>query len=204
MTCFQRGILGAVIAFGGLLTLSVTAGALTPKPNEKAKLKACEAQLCGVILNKGPADGAISCDISKTWEKSKIVDGVKEKKISWTFGDARCGLPLKLQNATVVSALTKPAHDLVFDAHQISCQIERSEGVTDVKIEMAPKISFKDGKAHKAWLNVKKIEAPTVIKGAIWTVSKLEDNLGLFHGQIIDEINEFMHKKCAKRYKNKK
>lgn len=181
-------------------TLATSALALTPAADEKDKLKACEQNICSLILKKGPAAGNLSCNLSKTWEKSKIVNGVKEKKISWTFGDARCGVDLKISNGDVVSALSKPTHDLVFAPHDVKCQIERTEGITDVNITMAPKISFKDGKATKAWLNVSKIDAPTMIKGAIWTVTKLEDNFGLFHSQMISEINEFVHEKCAKRY----
>lgn len=200
MTCFPRVVRAGSAVLACLLMVS-SAQAISPKPDEKEKLKACEAQICGVILNKGPAEGTLAYDLWKTWEKSSIVDGVKEKKISWTFGDAQCGVALSLPNATIVSALTQSTHELKFAPHQVSCVIERSEGMTDVKIEMAPKISFRDGKAYKAWLNVTKIDAPTMIKGAIWTVTKLEDNFGLFHSQMIKEINKFMHRKCAKRYK---
>ena len=181
-------------------TFATSALALTPVADEKEKLKACERDLCTLVLKKGPAAGDLSCKLSKTWEKSKIVNGVKEKKISWTFGDARCGVDLKVSHADIVAALTKPSHDFKFAPHTVSCQIERSDGVTEVKITMAPRISFKGGKASKAWLNVSKIDAPTMIKGAIWTVTKLEDNFGLFHNQMVSEINEFLHEKCAKRY----
>lgn len=204
MKCFQSTLVGGGFAVAATmmsaLVLATSASALTPAPDEKEKLKACEQKLCSVILKKEPATGDLACSISKTWEKSKIVNGVKEKKISWTFGDARCGVDLKVANADIVAALTKPTYELKLAPHTISCLVERSEGQTDVKITMAPKIAFKDGKSQKAWLNVSKIDAPTFIKGAIWTVTKIEDNFGLFHSQMISEINEFIGTKCAKRY----
>jgi hypothetical protein len=201
MTCLPQALLGGATAFAVFVLAVPGAQALSPKPDETEKLKACEAQLCGVILNKGPTAGNLSCDLTKTWEKSRIVDGVKEKKISWTFGDAQCSVALSVPNDTIVAALTKPAHDLDIASHSVTCQIERAEEVTEVKIEMAPKIAFKEGKAHKAWLNVKQIDAPTVLKGAIWTVTKLEDNFGLFHSSMIKEINRFVHNKCERRHK---
>lgn len=191
------------LSVAALAALPSAANALKAGDDEKANLKACEARLCATILDKAPKTGTLACDLKKTWEKSKIVDGVKEKRISWTFGDAQCGVSLKLANDKIVSALTEASYELEFDPHQVSCKIERTDSVTDVQMTLKPKIAFKDGKAEKAWLNVSKIEAPTMIKGAIWTVSRLEDNFGLFHGQMISEINEFMHEKCAKRYRKK-
>ena len=77
-----------------------------------------------------------------------------------------------------------------------------TDKINDVSINMAPKMSFKGGKVDKIWLNVSEIEAPTLIKGAIWTVTKLEQNVGLFHSDMVEETNKFLHQKCAKRYPN--
>jgi len=203
MRAIQAAIWSTVGTAAGAMLFTAAALALSPAKDEKAKLKACEAQLCGLILKKAPSEGTLACKLTKTWEKSSIVNGVKEKKISWTFGDAQCGVDLKVGNDAVVAAMTKPTYEFKLAPHVIACVVERDKGVTEVKISMAPKITFKDGKAQKAWLNISKIEAPTIIKGAIWTVSKLEDNVGLFHGQLIKEVNGFIHKKCAKRYKPK-
>ena len=174
--------------------------ALEIPADEKAKLKACEKQLCMIILKRETGGPDLSCDIGRTWEKSKIINGVKEKRISWTFGDARCAVNVKMPRSGIIDALTKPSYELALDKHTINGQVERTDGVDAVKIDMAPKMSFKSGKAEKAWLNVSKIEAPTLIKGALWTVTTIEDNFGLFHGEMIGEINKFIHKKCAKRH----
>ncbi len=198
LNCFLRG--AGVIAVATALVLAGPAAALDTPADEKDKLQACEKQLCGIILKKEASGADLSCDIGRTWEKSKIINGVKQKQISWTFGDARCTVDVKMSRAGIIEALTKPAHDLTLDNHTVKCQIERSEGITDVSLDMAPKMSFKAGKVEKIWLNVSKIEAPTIIKGALWTVSKLEQNVGLFHSEMVEETNEFIHQKCAKRY----
>ncbi len=196
----ECGVVGFGAVFLALTLLAAPAAALDTPPDEKKKLKACEKKLCSIILKKDAGGGDLSCDIGRTWEKSKIVKGVKQKKISWTFGDARCTVDVKMKRAAIIAALTKPEHEFSLDKHTIKCLIERSEGVTNVSLDMAPKMSFKAGKVEKIWLNVSNIEAPTIIKGALWTVSQLEQNIGVFHGEMVDETNEFIHEKCAKRY----
>ena len=188
---------GAILAGGWITTAAV---ALEVPADEKAKLKACEKQICTIILKKKTSGSDLSCDIGRTWQKSKIVKGVKEKNISWTFGDARCTVKVSMRRQGIIDALTKPAYDLQLTKHKVRCEVERTDEVNKIDLEMAPKMSFKNGKVEKAWLNVSNIEAPTIIKGALWTVAKLEENVGLFHGEMVSEVNEFIHEKCAKRH----
>jgi hypothetical protein len=63
---------------------------------------------------------------------------------------------------------------------------------------MSPKVTFKGGQAVTAILGVKEIEAPSVVKGAIWTAAALEDNVGIFHTDILKGINDFIGPKCTK------
>lgn len=197
---FDKAVSTAILATIAAVTAAGSAIALEAIPDEKEKLKACEKSICTMILTKDATGDDLTCAISKTWAKDKISKGAKEKSIDWGFGDARCSLGLEVERATIVKSLTEKTHDLVMPEHTVKCEIERGEEVTPINVALAPKVTFKDGKAHKAWLNIGKIEAPAVVKGAIWTAAKLEDNFGLFHGDIIEEINDFVHKECAKRY----
>ena len=193
----------AALAAALALCSVAPAGALEPVADEKERLKACEKSFCEMVISKS-GSGDLACGISKTWTKSKIKEGVEKKKIDWSLGDARCGIDLSLKRDTVVEALTKPTHTVQFTPQTIKCEVEREKEVTPIKITLAPKIDFKEGKAVKAWLGISDIDAPAVIKSAIWTAAKLEDTVGLFHGDMIEEINEFMHKKCPKWYGEKK
>lgn len=193
----------AALAASISLATMAPATALEPVPDEKDRLKACEKSFCEMVLSKAQGSD-LACGISKTWTKSKIKEGVEKKKIDWSLGDARCGIDLSLKREAVLSALTKPTHTVQFTPQTVKCEVEREKEITPIKITLAPKIDFKDGKAVKAWLGISDIDAPAVIKGAIWTAAKLEDTVGLFHGDMIEEINEFMHKKCPKWYGEKK
>ena len=84
-------------------------------------------------------------------------------------------------------------------AQTVRCEVERDKEVVPIMVSLSPKIQFKDGRAVKAWLGIENIEAPAVLKGAIWTVAQLEDTFGVFHGDLIKEINKFVHERCARR-----
>ena len=172
--------------------------ALEEAANEKDLLKACEKQLCEIVAKKPSSGPDLACSLSKTWNKTTIKDGVEKKKLSWGFGDARCTIDVSAKREAIVDAVAKPEQAFEFTPHTIKCQIEREKEVTNIAVTLAPKITFKDGKALKAWLNLKEIEAPTVIRGAIWTVAQAEDYFGLFHSDMISEINELVGQKCPK------
>lgn len=196
---------GLTMFFGAGLAISAglaiaPARALEDKPGEKDALRACEQKLCEVVLKKEAAGGDIACEVGKTWAQNKLKEGSEKRKLSWAFGDARCGVNFTLPRETMLSALSKPAHTLEFKPETAKCEIEREKEVTTVSVTLQPKITFKDGKADKVWLNVTTIDAPTVIKGAIWTAAQVEDTFGVFHAELIGEINELVHEKCAKKY----
>jgi hypothetical protein len=180
--------------------LSSTPGlALEEPPNELPALKACEKRLCTMVLEKKPIGDDLKCDIQKTWAKSSL-EGGKDKGVSWGFGDARCKVDLKLERKDIVAALTKPKHTVRIPAHQVNCVIEREGELKPVTAKLAPKLTFKDGKADKVWINLESIEGPDDVKSTIWTAAQLEDTLGLFHRPMIRSINKFLHRQCARRY----
>jgi hypothetical protein len=194
------GFAAAMLAGGtaGMMIGSVPVNALDQPASEKEALKACEQRLCDIIVNKQPAGDDLSCALSKTWAQAKIKDGIEKRRLSWTFGDARCSVELSAKRDLVLGAVTKPEHALELPQHTVKCEVERDKEVTPINISLAPKITFKDGKAQKAWLNLKSIEGPAVVRGAIWTAAQIEDNFGLFHSDLIAEINEFIEHKCPK------
>ena len=180
-----------VLAAGAVLALDEPA-------NEREALKACEKKMCEIVVKKEATGADFACTLSKTWNRSKIQEGIEKKRLTWGFGDARCTIDVSAKRETILAAVSKAEHSVEFAPQTVKCQVERDKEVTEVSVTLAPKITFKNGKAEKAWLNVKDIQAPTIIKGAIWTAAQIEDNFGLFHGDMIAEINEFIGQKCPK------
>lgn len=187
----------------GLAAATAAAQALTPSPDEKAKLKACEQRLCGIINARKSSAETLDCNLDKTWDRTKIKKGAGTKALKWGFGDARCQLAVDIPQRMIVSALTAKKYSLKLAPQTVDCEVEMKEGVKPVKVTLAPKISFKDGKAYKAWLNVKDVNGPGSIKGLIVTTAKLEDSIGIFHSTIIKSINKFVHEQCPKKYSQK-
>lgn len=194
-TGFLCGIaLYSLIGFG----LVGPAAALEEHKDEKDKLKACEVTLCTLVTKKAPAGGDMACHLSKTWAKDKIKAGSASGHVSWGFGDARCTVELKLPRTAVIDSLKTGDATLQFPEHVVSCEIEREREVTHVKLKLAPKVVFRDGKAITAWVNLKEVDGPTTMKGLAFTAAKLEDRLGVFHKSLIGAINHQLHDKCPK------
>lgn len=173
------------------------------KEAEAAAIKACEKSLCTVAVKKSAADGDVKCDLKKTWTKADIAKSVEKKHLSWSFGDARCSVPLVVPGQLLVDALTKPAQTLALPSQTAHCEVDSTkegEKAAVVNVDLAPSFEFKDGKVVKAKINIGKIEAPAAVKGAIWTAAKAEDYFGLFEGQMLEGLNKLLGESCPKHY----
>ena len=66
----------------------------------------------------------------------------------------------------------------------------------EIKFSFAPKVQFEGGKAVKAQLNWGKIEAPTLIKTAMWTATATDNTFNVLQSTIVEDINDFVSNKC--------
>jgi len=197
-TCAARLWAALTLAFVAAGSMAAGALAFEEDKGEKDRLEACERELCGILV-KRDAGGDYKCAVQKTWAGSNIKQGVEEKKLSWSMGDARCTVDVVAKRQDMLDALTKPAFELKMATHTLKCDIEREKEVVQITVAMAPKFQFKDGKAVKAWLGIGEIKGPAVVKGAIWTVAQLEDTFGIVHADLLREVNRFVHDRCPKR-----
>jgi hypothetical protein len=188
----------AGLALAAIGSMAGSAWALEEDKDEKAKLEACEKDLCSILVKREPG-ADLQCGLQKTWAGAKIKEGVEQKKLTWGFGDVRCSVDVVAKRQDMIDALTKPEYEYKFPAQTVRCDIERDKEVMKVSVALAPKFQFKDGKAVKAWLGVSTIEAPTVVKGAIWTAAQLEDTFGIVHSDLLREINKFVYERCPKK-----
>jgi hypothetical protein len=172
------------------------ASALDEKKDEKEKLKLCERRMCDMVVKKTPATGDLSCALSKTWASKAIKEGAEGTVAAWEYGDARCTVELKLPRSLIIEALAGPKVKLEMPRHEVICEVERDKQADPVRIELAPKIEFKDGRARKIWVNVKKVEGPASIKALVHMVAKVEDTVGLFQKRMLKAANKFIQEKC--------
>lgn len=185
------------------LTALSPALALDPREAEAELLTSCEEKLCRQILDKSPPKGMLRCDLGKTWGGEDLNKGAQTKSMSWGFGDAQCSVDLKVNRQDILKALTEPKYEFSVNPHEVACTVETSEGTKPLKASLAPKIKFEGGKAKKVWIKLKDIDGPEPLSSFVWTTAKLEDSIGIFHSEMIKQINKFIYQKCERRYGRK-
>ncbi len=197
MISFGYKMYAAVLAFAVSLCLAGTVA--TADETEKERLRKCEIDICRMIVEKKKEGDDLACDLSKTWAKEDIAEEAKEKKLPWELGDARCAVKLNVSRNDIVSAVTDAAYTLKVPEQGVDCEVEQGGTKHPIKLTLAPQIKFKNGEAVEASLGVGNIEAPAVVKGVIWSAAKMEEFFGIFHSDLLKEINSFVSKKCPKR-----
>jgi len=98
--------------------------------------------------------------------------------------------------AALVKSMTLPEFEAKFDQHDIRCELEGETEKFEVKLQIQPKVTFKEGKAVKASLNWGKIEAPKLAKTALWSATAADNSFGVLQSTIVEDINDFIQTKC--------
>lgn len=163
---------------------------------EKAGRQACKVELCRAFRTKD-ATGDIACHVVKSWRKEQLVKLVAKLKVSWPYDGAHCFTDLSIRHDDLVRAMSEPKAEIDFVKHRVTCSIAGGQkGSTQFSFELAPKVTFENGKAVKAKANWGKVEAPTLIKSAIWTATAADNTVNILSGTIVDEVNTFISKRC--------
>lgn len=198
---------GIMLAAAALLPLPSAAQAPTGKDGKSIELtpeevaereqrKACKVAICAAFHNRKPGDD-VTCNVLKTWRKEQLDAMVSKAKVSWPWGSVRCTADLKLKRAELAKAMTEPKVDLNLDKHTVACVVDRDkEAPAEIKFDFSPKVQFENGKAVKASLNWGTVEAPTLVKGAIWTATATDNTFNVLQANVVEDINDFITTKC--------
>jgi hypothetical protein len=200
----QRGPVGRrlaaaiVLAFvaGGVLD-DQAALALEEQKGETAALEACDRRLCGILVGKNPQGPDLRCALTKTWAKSAIKEA-DSQHVSWGFGDARCSMDIKISRASLVEAVTDKKTTFRPGRLTANCLVEQDGRLEKVTAIVSPKIEFRDGNADKVWIRLKSIDGPTSVKLTVQTAAQLADTFGVFHRQMLKNINRYIGRHCPK------
>jgi hypothetical protein len=164
---------------------------------EREGRKECKLAICAALHNRKPGGGDISCSVLKTWRKEQIVKVVEKAKVSWPWGRIRCTSDIKLRRADLIRVLAEPKLEATLDKHQVNCEVEREhEAPATIRVDLSPKVTFEGGKAVKAQLNWGQIEAPALVKGAMWTATATDNTFNVLQSTLVDDINDFIGPKC--------
>jgi len=171
---------------------------LTPEEKaEKAARQACKVDLCKAFHTKDTSGSDIACHVIKSWRKEQLVKLVAKLKVTWPYEGVHCSTDLSVKRGDLVKAMAEPKAEIEFQKHTVSCSIASDKnGPTEFKFELTPKVKFENGKATEAHANWGKIDAPTLIKSALWTATAADNTVDLLSSTIVDEVNDFVSKRC--------
>ena len=162
---------------------------------EREGRKACKIEICKAFRVRKPGEN-IACDVTKSWRKEQLDKMVKKARVSWPWGRVVCKAKIKLKRADLIAAMTAKDYNLKLDPHQVACEVAREKEPASIKFSFAPEVKFVSGVAKEAALNWGKIEAPTLIKGAMWTATATDNTFNVLESSLVEDINEFITARC--------
>lgn len=170
---------------------------LTPEEAaERESRKGCKIAICAAFHMRKPGDD-VTCNVVKTWRKEQLDKMVSKAKVSWPWGRVQCTADIKLSREMMAKAMTDAKFEAQLERHQVVCEVARDkDGPATIKFDFKPKVTFEGGKATKAQLNWGAIEAPALVKGAMWTATATDNTFNVLQSSIIEDINDFLSKKC--------
>jgi len=163
--------------------------------HDEAARKACKVAVCAALHNRRPGKD-IACNLTKTWPKEQVESVVSKARLPWPWGAVRCWGAVSLRRETLIKAMTEPRYEAVIERHAVSCEVEREKGNSEVRVELAPQVTFENGKAVRVKLGWGKIEASGVVKGAVWAMAAADKALNVFESTVLEKVNEFVSTKC--------
>lgn len=198
-----KGSTGGSIFMMAVVAGILAAGTARAEPSEADRLQQCDRDLCGIVQTKSADGQPLKCDIGKNWTKEEIAKAISKAKISWSYGDAKCSLKIELERAVLMPGLAPGKNTVKVPSQAVNCEVANEGKPQPVVVKLAPKVVFKDGKASSVSLNVESIEAPAVIKTAVWTAAKMESTFGFFQKDFLKGINDYVAVYCPKTYPGK-
>ena len=120
-------------------------------------------------------------------------------KIDWPFGKAVCKSKLELKRVSLAKAMSEASYEVVVPTQKVSCSLAQKDNGEPyvVEIEIAPKVTFKDGKATEATLNWGEAQAPLLVYPLVYAGTGLDNQTNVLGPEVVRMVNEFSGKKCA-------
>jgi hypothetical protein len=171
---------------------------LTPAEHaEREGRKACKVEICSAFHLRKPEGPDIACNVLKSWRKEQLHKMIERAKVSWPWGAVKCVADIKLKRADLIKAMGDKSYVAQLDQHQVTCEIDREkEAPAKISFAFAPKVTFEGGKATKASLNWGTIDAPALVKGAMWTATATDNTFNVLQSTLVEDINQFIADKC--------
>lgn len=164
---------------------------------ERDARKSCKVAICKGFRNPQAVSSDISCSVLKSWRKAQLDKMVSKAKVSWPWGAVSCTADIKLGREMLAKAMSEPKYEMTLETHNVACTIaNEGKEPSKISIAFAPKVTFENGKATKAKINWGKLEAPTLVKGVMWTATGTDNTFNVLESTLVKDINDFVSTKC--------
>lgn len=163
---------------------------------EKAAREACKVEICDIIDTREGQGPDIACDIRWTWRGEEIVDALGGR-VDWTWGKAACQTELRMDRASLAEAMSAPRATVTGDMHKVRCGVHQDGKPYVIEVELAPRITFKNGKATGAKVNWGDVSAPAAIYPLLYAATGLDNSTNVLGPEVVHQINKFIRKDCA-------
>ena len=100
----------------------------------------------------------------------------------------------------MAKAMRETDYEIVMASQTVRCTLARQDDDAEsyaVEVAMAPKVTFKDGKAVEASINWGEASAPLLIYPLIYAGTGLDNSTNVLGPEVVKMVNEFTTKKCA-------
>lgn len=164
---------------------------------ERDARKSCKVAICKGFRKPEAVSSDISCSVLKSWRKAQLDKMVSKAKVSWPWGAVSCTADIKLGREMLAKAMSEPKYEMTLETHNVACTIaNEGKEPSKISIAFAPKVTFENGKATKAKINWGKLEAPTLVKGVMWTATGTDNTFNVLESTLVKDINDFVSTKC--------
>ncbi len=170
-----------------------------PTPEEQAQKQAreaCKIEICDIVETREAQGPDITCDIGWTWRAEEIVDALGGR-VDWVWGKAACQSTVRLERAPLANAMSAPSATVTTDMHKVRCAIQQDGKPYVIEVELAPRVTFKNGKATDAKVNWGEVSAPAAIYPLLYAATGLDNSTNALGPEVVRQVNKFARKDCA-------
>jgi hypothetical protein len=170
-----------------------------PTPEQRAQKEArdaCKIEICDIIETRERQGPNVACDIGWTWRAEEIMDAVGGQ-LDWTWGKTVCRSKLHLKRAPLANAMRAPRASITVDTQTVRCALHQDGKPYVIEVELAPRITFKNGKATDAKVNWGEVSAPAAIYPVLYAATGLDNSTNVLGPEFVRQINKFVRKDCA-------
>jgi hypothetical protein len=170
-----------------------------PTPEEQAQKQAreaCKIEICDIVETREAQGSDITCDIGWTWRAEEIVDALGGR-VDWVWGKAACQSTVRLERAPLANAMSAPSASITTDMHKVRCAIQQDGKPYVIEVELAPRVTFKNGKATDAKVNWGEVSAPAAIYPLLYAATGLDNSTNALGPEVVRQVNKFTRKDCA-------